>query len=221
MNSAEFITFYKYYTTQRRFFEDFWRSGGSGSLKLECDGGRASLSINISSGSGLPRNESSQKKKPPSKVKKSRMRKEAWLERRRQKPPAEDPPPIDVPAPPTTNEPSPAPDPPVSTELHKHCTDQCKCCSGENTRGSDSNPEEHRCFRPCSVTRADRCCRCSLENCDNCCQRCDGVQGCGPWAMTQALKRCLQSITPKKTTPQEDGPGSRTRQGRLYSAAAK
>ena len=96
MNSADFITFYKLYTSQRKFFEEFWRSGGAGSFKLECDGRRATLSINISSGSSPPVNEKTQKKrKPPSqvkkssKVKKSRMRKEAWLERRREKHSAE------------------------------------------------------------------------------------------------------------------------------------
>ena len=218
MNSADYITFYKHYTSQRKFFEEFWRSGGAGSFKLECDGRRATLSINISSGSSPPVNEKTQKKrKPPSKVKKSRMRKEAWLERRREKPPAKDPPPTDVPAPPTTDDPSPAPDPSVSTPEHKHCTRECKCCFGENGRGSDSDPEERKCLRPCSVTRSNQCCRCSLENCEKCCQWCDGFKGCGLWAM----ERCLESVSPRKTTPQEDEPGSRTRQGRLYSAAAE
>lgn len=220
MDSAEFIQFYKNYTTQRKFFEDFWRSGGAGCLKLECDGRKATLSINISSGSGFPKNEKSAvKKKPPSKVRKSRLRKEAWLERRRVKPPAMDPPPTDDPAPPTTatDDPSPAPDHTVGAPEHKHCTRECKCCFGENGRGSDSDPEERKCLRPCSVNRADRCCRCSLENCERCCQWCDGEKGCGLWAM----KRCLESFSPKKTTPQEHEPGSRTRQGRLYSAAAK
>ena len=52
---------------------------------------------------------------------------------------------------------------------------------------------------------------------EKCCQQCDGVEGCGFWV----IARGLGSFTPKKTTLQEDRPGPRTRQGRLYSAAVK
>ena len=195
MNSADFITFYKLYTSQRKFFEEFWRSGGAGSFKLECDGRRATLSINISSGSSPPVNEKTRKKrKPPSKVEKSRIRKEAWLERRREKPPAEDPLLTDVPAPLTTVDPSPAPDPAVDTPQHKHCSRECKYCFGENDRGSDTDSEERRCLRPCSETRPDRCCRCSLDNCKKC-----------------EIKRCLESLPPRrrprKKKEKDPGPG--------------
>ena len=74
-----------------------------------------------------------------------------------------------------TYEPSPAPKRPE----HIHCAKECKCCVGPNCTGSDSDPLEHRCLRPCSETRADRCYHCSLNNFEKCCSTCDGAVGRG------------------------------------------